>query len=138
MTKTIPMGFRIDPDLSVLDNARAAWDAQSALRKRDGERGIKDAIRRVLKTDPDVLEVGFLEPDQIPTVELDDELIAYDEGSLSLVEMCGDCGEHWKLWRFSSLTGMGQVLSTREQAPHFKCEDCRHTDIGVKFRRRKA
>jgi hypothetical protein len=138
VTKTIPMGFRIDPELSIVDNARAAWSNQSDLRRRDGERGLRDALRRVLKTNPDEMEIRFLEPGQVvATVEIDDELIAFDDGHLAVVEMCGDCGEAWRFWGFHSLTGLGEVLAKREDAPHFKCENCRHQDIGVKLKRRK-
>lgn len=138
MTKTIPMGFRIDPELSVVENARAAWTNQVDLRRRDSKRGIQDALRRILKTNPDEMEIGFLEPDrEVATVEIDDELVAFHEGRLAVVEMCGDCGEQSKLWSFNSLTGFGEVLAKRDESPHFKCENCRHADIGVKLKRRK-
>lgn len=134
MTRTIPtpampLGSRFDPDASIMDNARAAWDAQQEIRRGQNERNAKTLARRVFRTDDLEFSYDVNTGLDVPTFTIEDELIAYYVGeggsTFVLIEFCGDCGNETKGRQFSSLADLGRRIAERDEADAFVCQQCR-------------
>jgi hypothetical protein len=119
----LPMGFKFDGELSLIQNAKSAWEVELETKRRQGERNMKVLARRVFRTDE--IEVSY-QPfaPAVPTFAIGGELIAYGNGEFHLAEICHSCGKDWKLRKFSSLAGLGRVIAENDEDDDFVCKRC--------------
>ena len=121
----VPMGFRIDADLSPIENAKAAWTKQRELQEAHGARSFRDALRRTFRINPDDVDIQHLDLDGSPVAAFDDELIGFVNDRLAFIEICGDCGLDYKARFFSTLTGLGRLIEASDKkSDGFVCDDC--------------
>lgn len=120
-TPAVPMGMKIDPEATLTENAKAAWNRRKEIAGIQGEHGARVLGRRVFGREDFEFSRLSLYP-LMPTFVIDDELIGYDEGSFSLLELCSECGKHVKHYQFDSLAGFGAALERREGEDPFVCQ----------------
>lgn len=129
-TAPVPMGFRFDPDKSIAENARIAWDTKRQVTRPQAEHNAKVALRhlfgRHLELDDVVFSYDEARSFERPLLELDDELVAWiaERGQFALVEWCSECGKAPDLRTFDSIAGLGQVLSDRDNDEPHVCKSC--------------
>jgi hypothetical protein len=127
LAPALPMGFKYDPDASLSENAKGAWETELDKRRMQGAHNMRVLARRVFRTDH--FEVIYQEnaPD-VPTIEVDDELVAWGAGEFHLIEFCRDCTKEWKARKFSSLAGFGRVIAERDVDEAFVCRNCQYVE----------
>lgn len=92
------MGFKLNDELSVFENARAAWEAKKSVHLSQIEHNARVLGRKVLPgVDVDAIEFTYdvaMYPD-VPTFVLDDEMLAYNHSrkQFALIEVCGGCAK---------------------------------------------
>jgi hypothetical protein len=127
------MGFRFNSDLSLTENARAAWDVKKSVYLTQMERNARLLARKVLPgVDDKEIEFKYDEAlyPETPTFDLDDELIAYNGSrkQLALIEICVGCGKQWQWNHFSGIAELGRELTSRDARDPFQCKLCEMVD----------
>lgn len=123
-TPAIPHGAHFNSEASVLENASAAWEADKALRRKQGEHNAKVLARRIFRTDEFSFEYDARIGLDVPSFEVDDELLIFNGSDFSLVEFCSVCGREPKGRRFKSLSGLGAAIEERDEDPGHVCRVC--------------
>lgn len=128
----LPMGFRINPELTLVENAKEAWGKRKNVHHAQIEHNARVAARRVFPreiVDADALTFAYdeaLYPD-IPKFEIDGELFAFnnERKEFALVEICGGCGQHWKFNGFLGIADLGREIASRDARDPFLCNLCK-------------
>lgn len=129
MTKALvapamPLGVKFDSDLTLIENAQAAWQGRVELSRAQSERSARILARRVFRTEEIEFEYHPLDP-ETPRFTIEGELVAFSEnGKFALVELCSGCGNDWRLGSFGDLAGLGRAIAVRDDDTEFVCRDC--------------
>lgn len=118
---------RLDPDKTLKENALDAWEQAQLDHRNQMAAACYQQARRILGLDNIDLTFDERLGGNVPSFEVDDEIISFNGREFLLVEFCSVCGENANGRPFTEIAILGRHLEAigRDDVDAHVCGDCK-------------